>query len=209
MKTIVRVALNHSNLSDEALIVKMQGIIKSMTNNANFPAPLPELDALSLALTDYEAALVATQTTGSKQDTARKNEHRKNLQQAYRVLGNVVDNKSNNDLAVLLSSGFEARKSPSAPAGRLDKPTDIEVQATQQPGTIKISVGKISRARIYMFQYALGAVTDESQWISVTSTVRTKVIDGLESGKQYSFRVGGVGTDPFIFFSDPVIRFVA
>src|SRR5882672_8154633 len=98
MKKIIRVALNMRLMNDEALEVKIQSILKSMSNNVNFPAPIPEVQALDVAFKAFQAALVA-QRTGSREDTARKNELRAELALAYRNLGNVVDAKSNNDLS--------------------------------------------------------------------------------------------------------------
>ena len=207
MKKTNRVAFNISGISDEALMVRVQSIANSMTNNANFPAPLPELDALKTVATAFEQAL-ATQRPGAKEDTVRKNDARAAVEHALRMLGTWVEVKSNNDLAMLLSSGFEARKNP-APYGRLEKPESLHIELTSKPGSVKLTTTKVAGASTYFFQYALVPVADESQWHTVGSTSRTKVIDNLEVGKQYIFRVGGVGADATIVFSDEVMRFVA
>ncbi|WP_160144112.1 fibronectin type III domain-containing protein [Chryseolinea soli] len=207
MNKIVKVALRLSEMNDEALEVKAQSIIQEMTDNANFPAPIPELDAMKTALTAFQAALVK-QKSGSKADTAAKNAARVVLQNAYRALASVVEVKSNNDLSILLTSGFEARKN-ATPAGRLEKPADLKVTLTDKPGSVKVSVSKIERAVSYMFQYALSPVTDETQWKTLTGTSRSKTIDGLEPGRSYMFRVAGVGSDPAIVYSDTVTRIVA
>jgi hypothetical protein len=207
MNKIVRVLLNMKKLSDEVLEVKVQSIIQNMTDNARFPAPIPELDALKTAFAAFQTALVK-QKSGSKEDTASKNAARIVLVNAYRALGSVVEVKSNHDLAVLLSSGYEARKTPT-PAGRLAKPQDLKVLLTDKPGSVKLSITRIENASSYMFQYALSPVTDETQWRTVTGTSRATTIDGLEAGKSYTFRVAGVGSDPAIVFSDTVTRIVA
>ena len=206
MNKIVRVSLNMKKLGDEVLEVKVQAIIQSMTGNAHFPAPIPELDALKTAFAAFQTALVK-QRNGSKEDTASKNVARVALLNAYRALGSVVEVKSNHDLAVLLSSGYEARKAPT-PAGRLAKPKDLKVILTDKPGSVKLSISKIENAGSYMFQYALSPVADETQWKTLTGTSRSKTIDGLEAGKSYTFRVAGVGSDPTIVFSDTVTRIV-
>ena len=202
-----RVALNINGLSDDALMGKVQSVISSMTNNPNFPAPLPELDALKTAVTNYEQAL-ADQQPGSKEDTFHKNEARDAVEHAFRMLATLVEVKSNNDLGILLSSGFEARKSPS-PYGRLEKPAYLRIELTSKPGSVKLTTAKVTGAMSYFFQYALVPVTDETQWHTVGSTSRTKIIDHLEPGKQYTFRVAGVGADPTIIYSDEVMRYVA
>jgi len=207
MKKINRVALNIRNLSDEALIVKVQSVVNTMTNNPNFPAPLPELDALTTAATVYQDAL-AGQQPGFKEDTFRKNEARAELEHAFRMLGTLVEVKCNNDLATLLSSGFDVRKTP-VPYGRLEKPGALQIELTSKPGSVKLTTAKVAGASSYFFQYALVPVTDESQWRTVGSTARTRIIDNLEVGKPYTFRVCGVGADPTMVYSDEVIRFVA
>lgn len=207
MTKIIKVVLRLRDMNDEAFEVKAQSIIQNMTDNAKFPAPIPELDTLKTAFAAFQAALVKQQS-GSKADTASKNAARVTLEQAYRALAYIVEVKSNNDLAVLLTSGYDARKD-STPSGRLPKPEDLKVALTEKTGSVKLSVKKISNARGYMFQYALSPATDESQWKTVTGTSRSMTIDGLEPGKSYTFRVAGIGSDPNILFSDTVTRIVA
>jgi hypothetical protein len=209
MKKINRVALYVHRMNDEALEVKIQSVIKSMTDNPNFPAPIPELDALQTAFAAFQVALVA-QRTGAKEETAIKNGKRTALEFAYRNLGNVVDAKSNNDLSILLSSGFDERKTGTPkPKGRLAKPTDFNLIMTEKPGSIKLMISKIEGASSYMFQYALAPVTDDAQRKTLMSLHPIMTIDNLEPGKQYNFRVGGIGPDPVIIFSDTLTRFVA
>jgi len=207
MKKSNRIALNINGIADDALIAKAQFIIATLTNNANFPAPLPELDAVKTADTNYEQAS-ANQHPGSKEDTFHKNEARAALELALRLLATYVEVKSGNDMGILLSSGFDARKNPS-PRGLLDKPASLEVEMTKKPGMVKLIAAKVPGASSYLFQYALAPVTGETSWHSVVSTSRTKMIENLEPGKQYVFRVGGVGADPTIMFSDDVTRFVS
>lgn len=207
MKKVVRVALKMYLLSDEALEVKVQSIVKSMTNNASFPAPIPELDAVSQAFTAFQAALVA-QRTGSKRETALKNELRAELVTTCRHLANVVEAKGNGDLSVVLSSGFDVWKE-ATPAGRVEKPANLKVVASTLPGSVKVSIEKVASATLYIFQYAVGPVTEETEWKQINSTARTKIIDNLEPGKQYAFRVGAAGADPEVVHSDVVLRFVA
>jgi hypothetical protein len=207
MKKSNRVALNISNISDDALVMKVQSILSNMDENPNFPPPFPELEALKTTAAAFEHAL-ASQRPGSREDTVRKNNARAILEQAFRLLGTAVEVKSNNDLATMLSSGFETRKNP-APYGRLEKPASLQIELTSRPGSVKLTTAKVAGASSYLFQYALVPVTDEGQWHTVASTARTKVIDDLEPGKQYIFRVAGVGADPTMVVSDAVIRFVA
>jgi hypothetical protein len=210
MKTVHRVALYLNRQNDETFEVNIQSILKSMTNNPNFAGPLPELDDLQTAFKAYQDALVARRTTGSKLDTTHKNEMRAALEQTYRALAHVVEAKSKNDITVLVSSGFEIIK----PAvrknkGRLEKPSSLEVVGTGKPGSVKISVSKIEGANSYMYQYALAPVTDESQWKILTAATRSVIIDGLELGKPYLFRAGGIGSDTTIVYSDTFTRFIS
>lgn len=207
MKRVIRVALNMHRLSDEGLEVKVQSIIKSMTNNVSFPAPIPELDAVSQAFTAFQVALVA-QRTGTKRETAIKNDLRAALILTCRHLANVVDAKSNNDLGILLSSGFDARKEPT-PAGRVGKPVGLQVTMGIVPGSVKVSIGKVPSAILFVYQYALAPATDQTEWKTLNSTTRTKTIINLEPGKQYAFRVGAAGADPEVVYSDVMLRFVA
>ena len=122
-------------------------------------------------------------------------------------LGTYVQLNCKNDLAILLSSGFEAAK-PKAPVGMLLKPENFKVENGPNSGSIKLSVDKIKGASSYRFESTVAPVTATTNWTVNVGTASKFVVDDLTSGQQYAFRVAGVGADPTIVYSDVVTRFV-
>jgi hypothetical protein len=111
-----------------------------------------------------------------------------------------------NDLAILLSSGFEARK-PNAPIGMLERPSNFTLENGPNPGCIKLSVNKVPGAIGYTFEYAAVPVSETTQWVTYGIRARTHIIEGLSSGQQYAFRVAGIGTDSTRVYSDVISRY--
>jgi len=48
----------------------------------------------------------------------------------------------------------------------------------------------------YVIEYTEGPITTDSVWIQTTTTKHKLLIEDLNSGKQYFFRVAGGGSDP-------------
>jgi hypothetical protein len=103
----IRIADGFRLQSAEQLVTTGCAIIKGLTGNADFPAPTVDLKAVQAAVDDLSAAL-ATQAHGGAAATAEKNNKRAALVALLRKLKHYVEDNCGNDLAVLLSSGFQA-----------------------------------------------------------------------------------------------------
>lgn len=203
----LKVIVGFSALREDDVDTKAASIIKSMTGNANYPTPTPTLTVVQAALGAYETALAAA-STGNPEKTAIKDQKRKDLEVLLKQLGTYVQLNCKNDLGILLSSGFDAAK-PATPVGILPKPENFKVESGPNPGTVKISLDKIKGAKSYCFEYTAAPITDGSIWLVKVATLRTHIIDSLSSGKQYAFRVSGIGADPTVVYSDVINRFVS
>ena len=111
------VSLGFSRLADANLVTKTNQIIAGLTGNTSYPKPTPTLAAVQTATTAFSDALTAA-ADGGKTKTALKNAAREELLALLRNLALFVQQNCTDDLAVLLSSGFDARKEPQ-PAGTL------------------------------------------------------------------------------------------
>ncbi len=198
----LRIRVSFKNYKDTDLEQKAQHIMQCMTGNANFTNPTPTLAEVQTCIDKYAIAL-GNVVDGSKQDTVIKNQTRVSLESLLHNLGLFVQLNSKDDEAIMLSSGFDLSKTP-APVGVLPKPANFSTGSSSIKGNVDLSVNPIKGASAYQFEYTETPVTDASNWHTVSSTTPWVTIPNLTSGKEYAFRVTGVGSDPTRVYSDVI-----
>ena len=102
-----RIADGFMKLSAEQLVTMAGAVITGLTNNPAFPAPTADLKAVEAAAEGLNTALAA-QTHGGSAATAEKKNKQEALINLLRKLKHYIEDNCRNDLAVLLSSGFQA-----------------------------------------------------------------------------------------------------
>ncbi|OIR13263.1 hypothetical protein GALL_56480 [mine drainage metagenome] len=195
-----RVKVSFSTYTDSGFYQKSEHILQSMTGNPNFATPTPTLADVQTAITKYSDALGKV-IDGTKQDTVLKNQARKELEALLHDLGLYVQLNGKNDEAIILSSGFDIAN-PRIPIGILPKPTGFNTGKNTITGCVDLELDPINGAKSYQFEYTDAPVTETSVWHVVTSTAAFITITGLVSGKEYAFRVTGVGSDPTRVYSN-------
>lgn len=202
----VSTGFSASLYSEAELVNKANYIIESMTGNTYFETPMPSISRLKTANDNFVTSL-AKMESGSKQDTVVKNNNRFTLENILRALAAYVQLTSDGDEAIILSSGFDVNKKP-APIGQLTKPENLVVTQGANKGSVILSCDVVANANFYEFQYALSPVSAETTWILRTITRHKLQIDELISGKQYTFRVAGAGTDPSRVWSEEITSYI-
>src|SRR5690349_12082844 len=104
--SLYRVSLKFVQLPDPALVDFTQVVITSLTGNTGLPTPPVTPPNLEVALEAFSEALAAA-AQGGKQATAAKNNARAALIALLRQETLYVQGAAGNDLAILLSSGFD------------------------------------------------------------------------------------------------------
>lgn len=201
-----KILTGFARLGDNEFATLAQSIVEKMTDNANFPSPVPTLADVTTSIAEFRKAL-ALSLGGSNVQTWNKNEKRSELTALLGELALYVHFTSKDDVGKLLSSGFDIRKS-SSPVGVLRKPANIIVENGYNPGSIRLRVDRIPEATSYQFEYANAPVSDESHWTVRGVKVRTHIFEDLIRGQQYAFRVAGIGTDPTLVYSDVITCYV-
>ena len=192
--------------SDPELSVMASHVIQLMTGNTHFPNPNPDLDVIATANAAYLASLNKAQN-GSKEDTAIKNNNRKIIEDLLKTQTDYVQRISKGDEVIILSSGFEVARKPTT-VGPLAKATGLTVKAGDNKGSMVVNCKVVNRAAFYEFEFTETPSNPNSIWQKQTSTKHKLLIDGLTSGKQYTFRVAGAGSDPSRNWSDEISSFV-
>ena len=192
--------------ADSDLSIKTGHIVEKMTDNTNFTTPDPALANVTAAKNAFIASIAKVQN-GSKEDTVIKNNCRTTLETLLKNEADYVQRVSNGDEAIILSSGFDVNKKPGT-VGQLAKPTTLTLKPGENRGTLWVSCDVVANASFYEFDYAEAPVTADSAWTQKTTTKHKLLIEGLTSGKQYTFRVAGAGSDPSRVWSDDVSSYV-
>ena len=122
MINVVKPSTNFLNRdSNSRLVVDSGNIITSMTGNTNFPTPDPTLTVVTTARDAFVVAVPETMHR-DQEKVAVRNAKRAELVSLLRQLSNYVDSNNNEDMAVLLSSGFPGQKTPRQPIGPVATP---------------------------------------------------------------------------------------
>jgi len=191
-------------------LVSRRGIIAGLTDNPAFPSPTVDLKAVQAATDELKAALAA-QPNGGPAATAEKNNKKEALIVLLRKLKHYVEDSCNNDLAVLLSSGFQA-----AAANRtrlpLANPAIFNVNFGNSTELV-MKVSPIAHAKCYEVRSAAvgsGSVPGPWQAAGLYTNSRAMTIAGLVPGTTYVFQVRAIGgSTGYSDWSNPVSRMCA
>ena len=142
----IKVSLGFARLSDGDLDNFAQGVIDAITGNATYPTPPVTIINLQAATDDFTAKLAASQT-GGQADTAAKNNSRQALLGDLRQVASYVQIRCNNDLNLLLTSGFEAQSTNRA-STPLEQPQGLAIK-NFHTGTLIAGVGPVKNTSMY------------------------------------------------------------
>lgn len=184
---IIKVSFGFARLSDMELDNFAQGVIDSMTGNGNYPTPPIAMPALHASQTDFTNKIAAAQA-GGPADTAAKNNTRQALLGMLRQLAAYVQMSCNNDMALLLGSGFQAQSTNRASAP-LDQPQGL-VLKNGASGQLVASVTPVKNTSMYEGRIKLDADWQPSVFTGDSQHI---TFDGLTPGKNYTAQVRALG----------------
>lgn len=201
-----KVLTNFSKLKNGDLLTKANHIVTSLTGNTNFTTPKPALADVTAAIKAYETAL-ANANDGGKTFVTIKDAARATLENLLNTLALYVGLNSDGDILIMQSSGFDIKKAPAA-VGVLAKPGNFSVVSAIK-GAATPGIDKVYGANSYQFEYTDAPIAVASIWTVVPSTATSALITGLTSGKEYAFRVAGIGSATTRVYSDVITAFIS
>lgn len=189
----IRVAIGFATATDhivEGLGYTVHSKLYAIPAFATPPVTAADLDASTLAFTAALADLV----NGGKLATARKNACRLTLVDQLRKLAYYVQIQCDNDLALLLSSGFDSVSTNRARV-QLPQPVIIRVENGMSGQTV-LGAEANPNARSWQAEYAL--IADDGSfgtWIAVAPGTDSRRIlaENLIPGRMYAFRLRSIG----------------
>ncbi len=188
-------------LTPANLIAKARFIISEMTDNVNyFPSPEPALADVKAAVDTFEEAAQAAENR-DRVAIAYRNEIRDGLVSMLRQLGSYVNLQANGNRTIALSSGFNvAKESPSIPPITFVE-TPV-LTAGVNAGTLEARSKRVLGARTYLYYINDDAQLPISQWQQFTSTRSRHSFSGLAGGKRHYVKVGVIGSNNQLVFSE-------
>ncbi len=210
MSPNIRIADGLLKQSAEQLVTTARAVVTGLTGNAAFPAPTVDLKAVQSAADSLNEALVA-QAHGGKAETAEKNIRKEALIELLRKVKRYVEDNCGNDLAVLLSSGFQA-----AVTTRIRTPLARPSFLSSDFGNsaeLVMKVSAIAHARCYEVRSAVaGTGNAPGDWraAGLFTNSRSMTIAGLVPGTTYVFQVRAIGgSTGYSDWSNPASRMCA
>jgi hypothetical protein len=191
-----------TNDGDAQLLTRVGGILSAMTDNVSYPTPNPTLAVLTTALNEFNTALTNAQAGGVTL-TAIKNEKRAVLAALVRQLASYVQVACNEDMAVLLSSGFPIQKPTRERIGVLQPPSNLTVTFGPRSGELRASATPVSGAAIYNWQLSTDANPGVVLQMAQT-TAASNTFTSLTPGVVYRIVVNAVGSSGPSSWSEPV-----
>ena len=210
MSPHIRIADGLRTQSAERLITTAGAIIEGLTGNPSFPSPPVDLKTVQAAVDDLSAALAA-QAHGGAAATAEKNNKRAALVALLRKLKHYVEDNCGDDLAILMSSGFQAavRTRTRSP---LANPSILDIRRGDSAGLV-LQVTPIAHAKCYEVRSAaVGAGNAPGPWqaAGLFTNSRSMSINGLTPGTTYVFQVRAIGgSTGYSDWSNPASRMCA
>jgi hypothetical protein len=175
-----------------------------MDNNPNFPDPPEALAAVQKLLPEAQTA-INNASRRDKEMVSIKNDKKAQLVGLLSILAEYVTNTCNGDKSMLLSSGFELTRAkgerPLTPVSSLQVTIDKPHEATTR---IKRVIG----ARVYIHQYTMDPLTDDSVWTDALVTDTSHTFTDLPSAVKHWFRVVVVGANGQKEYSPTVARII-
>ena len=199
----VRAVTNFSSLLDSVLVTLALAVIKGLTGNAAFPNPTVDLTAFGNTVTTFSAAIAAA-LDGGKNAKAIRDKQRKLVIQDLKSLALYVENHSNDDPAILTTSGF-AVKTPVKTTGQPVVPPAIKtLDFGSNSGHITVTLKKVTGAKVYFVRYAGMTGGLPGPWTTVPVPIVNKktLISGLTPGVTYAFQMQSLGSAGYSDWSD-------
>ena len=201
---IPKITLNFARLRDSVFENKAKHILESMTDNPNFPDPIPTLVQLQTAITNYSNALVAAAELG-KNNVANKNKYRSELELLLFQLGMFVMFVANGNVTILISSGYTLSKEPEPQ--HLENPGMVMLENGISTGQLVATIKKPAGARSFAHEICDEQPTPATVWNSTPTSRSSFVFNGLLPGKQYWVRVAVTGSAGQIAYSTVSTQF--
>ena len=162
---------SYKRVVDKTFVPLCEGVIQSMTDNANFPDVGNYLTDLVTAFNDYRAA-IPTMQSRNQINAAIKVAKREIVKARMRTMSFYVQLIAQDDLEKLKSSGFPEAKHSGSTSKELPMPVILGLSTNGTVNQLIVKCKAAAAARLYDVR----ASTDQDNWLYKNSDDKTKVL---------------------------------
>ena len=197
--TVYTVRLGFSRITSAALVEKGRNHVVMLTGNLTYPTPTPKLIDLTAASDALDVANQAYDFNRGKVEKQTRDSAFLVLKDLIRELGGYVQSLCTGDKDLILSAGFDVRRS-NDPVGLLPAPQNMRALVTPYPGRLEVRWKGVKNRNMYQLYMTDKDPQDPANWkLLLQSTRNAHTINDLESNKVYTFRtvaLGAAGASP-------------
>ena len=204
---MAKVKLNLKNLNVPAKVQFGSEVVVKMTGNPNFTTPNPALIDVTTGYTDLQTAYNNAQQArlSAVDKTNTQNSKEADMDNLLTQLANYVENQSNGDANIIMSSGMKIAAAPS-PAP-LPAQVILQTVTDNSSGKLDMKWKKVQFAKTYVVQMNTD-INDPTKWQQLQIITKTTYqAKNLTSGTKYWFRVQAIGTAGEGPWSDPYVKY--
>ncbi len=186
---LIRTSRSYGKLTDPKLLGFFGGTIDGLTSNPDLPTPPVLPAALTPLRTAFDQAIVKAKA-GGPVETALKNAARMAVMAALDKNASYVDINCDGDLAILLSSGYQAVSTNRAQT-TLAAPVILRVENAGS-GALKVRVEPDSTVKSFMGRVKQASGSEFGPNISFKNS-KSILFNGLTAGVSYVLQLCAVG----------------
>ena len=186
---VLRTSRSYGKLSNTQLLEFLGGTIAGFTGNPDLTTPPVLPAALTTLKTAYDQAIIKAKT-GGPVETALRNAARVAVVTALDKNASYVDINCNDELAILLSSGYEAVSTNHAPTA-LAAPIILRV-LNAGSGVLKVRVQADSNVKSFMGRIKQASGSEFGPNISFKNS-KSILFTGLTAGVSYVLQLCAIG----------------
>ena len=183
------------------LLIKARFITTEMAAHAAyFPQPDPDLKIVGTAIDDLQAAALAAENRDQFAISYR-NDKKAELVVLLRKLGIYVNLRADQNLTIVLASGFTPTKQRE-PSPAIEFVDVAYLKGGPNAGEINSSVKAVKGARMYQHLISADENLPVSQWQTASTTKTKHTFIGLNSAKRYFVRIAAIGTNNQMVYNE-------
>ncbi len=200
-----KVKLSFRRLSASVLIVFARSIVSMMSANPLFAVPDVAYADILIAVSNFETALEVS-LYGGKKDVSKMHEKKEILLNLLYKEADYVNRIADGVESIIENAGFETIKIP-IPALR----PEFKVIVGAEEGQVILIHKAVDKAGAYLWQYVTDPMpTDDKLWLLAGVSIQAKcVIENLDSGVKYWFRVTPITRKGNLPHSEPIMKLVS
>jgi hypothetical protein len=199
-----KILLSFDNLRDDQLETLGNTVVLGMKANPDYPNPSP-------TIADFEATMLSF--TKAISDAKSKDKLKISIRRDIRVtvtanltsLANYVTYTANGDRSMMLGSGFNLN-SESSYLPPLLSAEDFNLVLGKNSGELLPSVKSCKASRMYIFQIAPAPLASLRDFDNTYRPVSKCLFTGLVPLKLYAVRIGLIGGDGQVVYTDTLTK---